>query len=163
MIRIRRARLADIPVLQKLEREFHRDERKIVLKENPRVKTYVQRRPVRDRTVARWVRNWIQSRNALVLIAEADDRPVGFSTASIDIDKGIMQPRRFGFIGFVFVRRPYRGRGISSLMMEEMLTWFAKRKIKNVCLTVNADNKPARAIWKKWGFHDFVVFAWKLD
>jgi GNAT superfamily N-acetyltransferase len=163
MVLIRRARLADIPVLQKLEQEFHRDERTIVLKDNPQWKHYVKRRPDRDRTVARWLRNWILSRNALVLIACADDISVGFLTASIEIDKGIMQPKRLGFIGFVFVRRPFRGQGISTLMMRETLAWFAKRKVKNVCLTVIADNKPARAIWKRWGFVDFSVFAWKVD
>ena len=48
-------------------------------------------------------------------------------------------------------------------MTKEMLAWFAKRKIKHVSLTVMEGNRPARAIWKKWGFRDFSVFAWKLD
>jgi ribosomal protein S18 acetylase RimI-like enzyme len=163
MITIRRARWVDLPLLATLEREFHRDERKIVLKENQRLKPYVQRRPDRDRIFARWMRKWIRSKNALVLIAEADARPAGFSTASIEINQGIYGPRRHGFIGFVFVRCQYRGQGISSLMMKEMLTWFEKRKIKHVCLSVMEDNKPARAIWEKWGFHDFLVVTWKLD
>ena len=163
MVTTRKARLADLPLLGALEKEFSRDERKIVLSETPRLKPYIQRTPDRDRIVARWMRGWIRSRNALVLIAEKGGRPVGFSTASVETNKGIYGPVRFGFIGFVFVRQTYRGRGISSLMMKEMLTWFTKRKIKHVSLSVMAGNQPARAIWKKWGFCDFSVFAWKLD
>ena len=88
---------------------------------------------------------------------------MGFLTASIEMNHGIYGPKRYGFIGFVFVRRQYRGQGISSLMVKETLAWLARRKIQHVCLTVIADNKPARAIWEKWGFGDFFVFAWKLD
>jgi len=108
------------------------------------------------------MRKWIRSTNALVLIAEENSHSVGFSTACIETNHGIYGPKRFGFIGFVFVKRQHRGRRISSLMMREMLAWFAKRKIKHVSLSVMASNGPARAIWKKWGFVDFSVWAWKV-
>lgn len=163
MVTIRKARLTDIPLLGEMERAFRRDERNIVLKENRRLKTYIERTPDRDRKVAGWMRKWIRSKNALVLLAELGAFPIGFATASIETNHGIYGPMRFGFIGFVFVRRQHRGQGISSRMMREMLAWFAKRKIKHVSLSVMASNHPARAIWKKWGFVDFSVFAWNVD
>ena len=164
MITTRRARLVDIPLLVTLEREFRRDEREIVLKENLKLKPYLPRRSGRDiRIIAKWMRKLVRSKNAIVFIAEADSRPVGFSTVSIETGHPLSLPKRYGFIGYRFVRRQYRGKGISSLMMKEALAWFAKRKIKHVGLTVIKDNRRAHAIWRKWGFYDFLVVTWKLD
>ena len=48
-------------------------------------------------------------------------------------------------------------------MMKEAFSWFARRKIKYVSLTVIEDNKHARRIYEKWGFRDFVITMWKVD
>ncbi len=163
MITIRRARLADHPLLAKLEREFFRDQRENVLKQNPKLKLYLKRRSGADRFVDNRMRKWIRSKNASVFIAEADSKPAGFSTVSIEKNFPKLLPKRYGNIGYMFVKRQFRGQKISSLMMENALAWFASRKIKHVSLSVIADNQPARAIWAKWGFRDFFVFAWKLE
>src|SRR4051812_12207068 len=150
-ISIRKARLADVPLLNRLEDEFDRDERRIVLKKNERVRPYLRARSS-VRFKSRRMRKWLTSRNALVLIAEADSVPCGFSIQWIGTHTSIYRPKRFGFIGIMFVRRDYRGQGISSLMMKEAQVWFAKRKITHVVLTIMADNKDARGIYEKWGF-----------
>jgi ribosomal protein S18 acetylase RimI-like enzyme len=162
MIATRVARLLDVPLLVALEREFDRDEHQLVLRENPKVKPYLRTR-LSARLSAQWMRNWIRSRNALVLIAEADSVPCGFSVAWIQTSSTIFRPKRYGFIGIMFVKRQYRGRRISSLMMKEAFSWFARRKIKYVSLTVIEDNKHARRIYEKWGFRDFVITMWKVD
>ena len=154
--------MTDLPLLAKLEREFWRDIREIVLKENPKMKPYLQPSPGRDRIIAKWMRNWIRSRNARVFITEIGAKPAGFSVAFIQHTPGPFLPKRFGFIGYVFVKHQYRGQRVGSLMMKETLLWFEKRRIEHVGLTVIADNRPARAIWDKMGFHDFNVFKWKL-
>ena len=161
MTTIRKARLADVPLLGTMEQEFRRDERVTVLKANPKLKAYIQGTPDRNQKVAGWMRKWIRSKNGLVLLAESKALPVGFATASIETNRGIYGPKQLGFIGFVFVRHRHRDQGISSLLMEEMLDWFRKRKIKHVSLSVMEGNQPARAIWKKWGFQDFSVWAWR--
>ena len=163
MITIRRARLVDTPLLIKLESEFFRDIREIVLKENPKLKPYMQQRRGRDRIITKWIGKWLRAKNTVVFIAEADSSPAGFAVVWIDTNPPPFLPRRFGFIGYMFVRRRFRGQRISSLMMREALAWFAKRQIKHVALSVIADNKPARAIWGKWGFYGFNVFMWKVN
>lgn len=153
----------DLPLLANLQSEFFRDQRRIVLNENPRLKPYLQKSSDGKSSLVKQLRTWIRSGNAIVLIAEADSKPAGFATVSIQKNPPQWLPKRYGFIGYVFVRSRYRGQGISSMMMEQALAWFASRKIRHVALTVIEDNKPARAIWKKWGFYDFVVFAWKVN
>jgi|ERR1041385_2132266 GNAT superfamily N-acetyltransferase len=163
MVSIRRATPADLKLLQKLETEFCRDERAAVISANRGFDHYVQPSPLRSRTVARLLRKMLRSTNARVFIAEQNGKPIAFCTASIEKGGQMYLPMRFGLIGWVFVKKPYRGKRISSQLMAEMLHWFAKRKIEQISLSVLAGNQPARAIWKKWGFHDFVIFAWKLN
>jgi ribosomal protein S18 acetylase RimI-like enzyme len=162
MVEIRKARLSDLTTLAALEREFYRDQRAIVLKQKPELRIYLQQAPGGQHVLRKRMRHWIRSRNAVVFIAEANSRAIGFLTVSIDRTPPPWLPARRGFLGYVFVKRRYRGQRISSMLMEMALAWLAERKIKHVCLTVIEDNKPARAIWKKWGFYDFIVVAWKL-
>jgi ribosomal protein S18 acetylase RimI-like enzyme len=159
-ITIRKARLTDIPLLARLEAEFDRDEGPTVLKENPKVKPYLRA----DSTVrfkSQRMLKWLASRNSLVLIAEADSVPCGFSVQWVGTQTLPYRPPRFGYIGIMFVQRSYRGRGISSMMMKEAQGWFAKRNVGHIMLTVLTYNKQARAIYEKWGFVDFVTTMWK--
>jgi GNAT superfamily N-acetyltransferase len=160
MITVRKARLVDIPILARLENEFDRDERRIALTENPKLKPYLRA----DSTVrfkTQRMLKWLASRNVLVLIAEADSVPCGFSVQWLGTQTLPYRPKRFGYIGIMFVQSSYRGRGVSSMMMKEAQEWFANRKVEHIMLTVLTDNKPVRAIYEKWGFFDFVSTMWK--
>jgi GNAT superfamily N-acetyltransferase len=160
MISLRKARLVDIRLLARLEHEFDQDERRGALKENPKLKPYI-RADSSLRFKSQRMLKWIASRNALVLIAEEDSVPCGFSVQFVGTQTLPYRPERFGYIGIMFVRRAYRHHGISSLMMKEAQAWFANRKIDHLMLTVLTDNKHARAIYAKWGFFDFVSTMWK--
>jgi len=162
MITVRKARAADIPVLVTLEREFDRDERKIVLKENQKLQPYL--RTFRNsRSLSEQMKKWIASRSSLVLIAEAHSRPCGYLVAWTGTNRGIFRPKRYGFIAIMFVRPQHRAQGISSSMMREALAWFKKRNVTRVGLTVLSDNKHARRIYEKWGFGDFSSVMWKWN
>ena len=157
MIRLRKARLSDIPLLVSLEAEYARDQKKIVLRENPRLRPYLARRAGTSLHIARWLRKCIRSRNTIVFIAEDQGRTVGFSVASIVTNPPIRKLRQVGNIDVLFVKRAYRGRKFSSMMMKESLAWFRKRNIRHVRLEVIKANQPARAIYRKWGLYDFFV------
>src|SRR5262249_55843627 len=134
-ITIRKARLADIPLLARLEAEFDRDEGPTALKENPKLKPYLRT----DSTVrfkSQRMLNWIASRSSLVLIAEADSIPCGFSVQWVGTQTLPYRPQRFGYIGIMFVQRSHRSCGVGSMMMKEAQAWFAKRKIEHIMLTV---------------------------
>ena len=161
MLTIRRARRADLPLLDTLEKEFDRDLRLIVLKQTPRLKMYLRRTPELNRIIAKRFRKRVRSKKAIVLIAEVDSTAVGFSTISIETNRGLL-PRRFGHIGYLFVSRQYRGQRISSRMLKELLSWLGKRRIRHVGLSVLADHRHARAIYKRWEFREHGLFMWKL-
>ena len=159
MISIREARLADTATLVRLEREFDRDERHLTLEENPTLKPFLRTSNTRFSTAR--LHDWIRSRDALVLIAQADSVPCGFSVTWIATSTGVCRPKRYGFIALMFMQRKHRGRTVRSFMRNEIFSWFTKRRIKNVCLTVMSDAKHARRIYEKWGFGDFSTVMWK--
>jgi GNAT superfamily N-acetyltransferase len=160
-IAVRKAKPSDLEQLLALQREFERDQRNIVAREDRKAADYLKPAPNRERTAAKWFRKWLHSKKARVLIAEVNSRPIGFSAAFIEKFEGLVQPTRYGFIGIVFVRRRYRGAGIGRLLVKETLQWLRQGKIEHVSLSVVLANKPARAIWSKLGFRDQWVFAWK--
>src|SRR5689334_8859147 len=110
MVTIRKAQLKDLPLLQKFEREFDRDQRNIVSKQSPKLKPYLRRPPGRSKAFAKWSGNWVRSRNGLVLIAEKEGKAVGFVASWIQTHPPAFLPRRFGFIGYLFVRGRHRGK-----------------------------------------------------
>ena len=91
---------------------------------------YLRRTPELNRIIAKRFRKRVRSKKAIVLIAEVDSTAVGFSTISIETNRGLL-PRRFGYIGYLFVSRQYRGQRISSRMLKELLSWLGKRRIRH--------------------------------
>jgi GNAT superfamily N-acetyltransferase len=113
-----------------------------------------------DQFVARRFRKYIRSRNAAVFIATEGAHAVGFATISIEKNK-VYFPPRFGMIGYLYVRKPYRGRRVSSKLMDEIRSWLATRQIANVGLGVLSGNLHARSVYKNWGFIDAFLWMWK--
>jgi GNAT superfamily N-acetyltransferase len=159
MISIRQARISDIPLLVRLERQFDRDERLPALKENPAIRPYM--RTSSAKYSAQRMRKWIRSRSTRVVIAENDSVPCGYSVAWVATNPAIFRPKRYGLIGILFVQREYRGRKISSLIMKDVYAWFSSRRIKYVFLSVLSDNNYARGIYEKWGFSNFSITMYK--
>jgi GNAT superfamily N-acetyltransferase len=161
-VTIRRAGLADIRLLDKFQKQFYKELREIVSRENPLLKAYLKPSRQGHRFVVKLLRKWIRSKNALVLIAEEESNPIGFTTVSIE-KHPILGLKRYGYIGFMFMKPRHRSKGISSLLMKETLAWLARRRVKHVGLSVEMENKYAHAIYRRWGFRSFSVFMWKIE
>lgn len=156
---IRRAGLADMPLFSEFQRQFYKELREIVSRENPPLRAYLK---TRGRIVLKLMRKWIRSKNAVVLIAEEKSDPIGFTTVSIE-KHPISALKRYGYVGFMFVKPRHRGKGISSLLMKEAIAWLARRRINHVALSVEMDNKHAHAIYQRWGFRNCSVLMWKIE
>jgi len=58
---------------------------------------------------------------------------------------------RFGYVSEIFVKREYRGKGVSTKLKDRFLEFLKERKITLCRIEVNPDN-PAQEAYKKWGF-----------
>ncbi|HOW60255.1 MAG TPA: GNAT family N-acetyltransferase [Candidatus Moranbacteria bacterium] len=102
------------------------------------------------------LKNVISTRKYRILIAEENEKPVGFLAGRIDKPRSYAKPKKIGMISSAFILPKYRRMGIGKLMFEDFLKWCQDKKIKNIELSVDYRNQIGGSAWKKFGFKDFM-------
>jgi len=152
---LRRAKLSDMPELEKLGKKF-RDYIDMVDKNDKAV--YDQRRWVSD-IKEKWrdyVKNKIRANNAQVNICEIDGHIVGYSLVSIKKNSvPVFNVKKLGYFGDLYVDDKYRQRGIATKLKDMGLEYFREKGIKHFSIQVSPNNDIAHKIYQKWGFFDY--------
>ena len=65
-----------------------------------------------------------------------------------------------GWVGFLGVAAPYRGRGVATALLRRSFALFAARGVARVALAVDADNGTAAALYERAGMR--VVTRWDV-
>ncbi len=78
--------------------------------------------------------------------------PIGYCWANIDFGKGAVMGEKRGRINMIGVDPNYRGKGVGKKVLIVGLTQLKSRGVRIVDLTVDGDNKPARALYHSIGF-----------
>lgn len=94
----------------------------------------------------------IDNPNIEVIVAVDGDLIVGSGYAKTIIASEYISPRKQAFLGFMYVRPEYRGRGINKLVMDDLLDWARTQGHSEVRLTVYAENAGAIRAYEKAGF-----------
>jgi len=104
----------------------------------------------------RWIRfieETVAEGRGFLIIAEWNGEIIGFTFASISrmfpLD---VTEHAVGTINDVYVLPEFRGRGIGKRMVAECLEKFKARGVKNVRLSVLAENKAAIKLYEKLNF-----------
>ena len=155
MIKIRKAKLIDVPIVVRLWKEFMNIHKTIVTKKSPKFKEYLQLKKGADIKFRTFLKKNINSRNGLVLVAELRNKIIGYNLSFIKPNIIVYKIEKLGHISDLYVRKEFQGKGIASKFKNETLKWFKKKKIKTITLMVNNSNLYAHSIYKKWGFKDF--------
>lgn len=155
MVTVRKARLKDVDTITQLWEEFMKQHDSIVLKENPKLKPYLLKKSKAAEAFKRFATNCVWSKNAVIYIAEVSGRPAGYSLSFIKKNIPVFSLEKIGYMSDIFVRPEYMGKGISSMLKKETIKWFKKKGLKHVSIMVNAENKHAYNIYRKWGFLNY--------
>ncbi|TDX90283.1 GNAT family N-acetyltransferase [Chryseobacterium daecheongense] len=95
----------------------------------------------------------IDSPNATVMVAEEDHQVVASGYALIKkAAKQYYNFEEYAYLGFMFVRPEYRGRGINQLILDQLLEWTKSKGISEVRLDVYDQNESAVKAYEKAGF-----------
>jgi GNAT superfamily N-acetyltransferase len=156
-ITIRKASLKDLPVILGMWKEFMTEHDSVVLKENPRLGAHIARKKGAGIVERKFVQKKIRSRNAMVFIAEVYRKPAGYCLIYIEKRAPVFKIEKTGHIGELFVKKGFRGMKISSKFRDEAIKWFKKGGIEYISITVYKENRDAHSIYKKWGFHDYII------
>jgi len=156
-ITIRKATLKDVPVILEMWKEFMAEHDSIVLKENPRLRPHIARKKSAGIVEKKFVQKKIRSKNAMVFIAEVYTKPAGYCLIYIEKRAPVFKIEKTGHIGELFVKKGFRGMKVSSKFRDEAIKWFKKRDIEHISITLYKENRDAHSIYKKWGFHDYII------
>ncbi|MBP1080596.1 ribosomal protein S18 acetylase RimI-like enzyme [Bacillus capparidis] len=94
------------------------------------------------------IKNDTESINNLFLVAEVDERIVGFSRCEGNRLKRTSHKVEFG----ICVLKEFRGYGIGKNLLKESVHWADSNGIKKITLNVIETNNKAIMLYKKYGF-----------
>jgi GNAT superfamily N-acetyltransferase len=95
--------------------------------------------------------------NVQVIVAVDGDLIVGSGYAKEKPSDDYVDPPTHCFLGFMFVRPEYRGRGVNGLVTEALVSWARERGLTEVQLRVYDDNAGALRAYEKAGFKKYMV------
>lgn len=87
------------------------------------------------------------SKSEYLVVAEEHKKIIAFGQAGINKDD-----KKKAMIEKVYVSKEYKGRGIASTLMENMLVWLKERGVKSVSSGIFVNNVPSIKLHEKFGF-----------
>lgn len=99
----------------------------------------------------------ISAADAEVIVAEIDNEVV--ASAYVQIKKALpyLDHKHYAYLGFMFVIPEHRGRGINSLIIAKLNEWALSKNLREVRLTVYAENDSALRAYEKAGFKKHIT------
>jgi GNAT superfamily N-acetyltransferase len=139
MITIRKATTEDLSILYEFEQGVLQAERPMdkTLKIS---KTYYYDIP-----------NLISELNVELVIAEINDVIAGCGYARIKQARDCFQFDQFSYLGFMFTKEDYRGKGVNKTIMNYLYDWSLSKGIYEVRLEVYPSNNAAIKAYEKVG------------
>lgn len=147
MTNIRKAKIKDIPKMLPLWLElmdFHEKLDAVYYKRN---KKALQSCKIQ-------IKKNIYGKNSTYLVAEEDNKIVGYIGGNIEKRPPGMQIQENGFVLGASVTKKYQNKGIGKKLEKELLRWFKTKKIKFVELRSHSKNKKTIIAWQKMGYKE---------
>ncbi len=94
----------------------------------------------------------IKSDEAEVMVAVVGEELVGSGYAKILTAKPYQKHTHFAYLGFMYVKPEFRGKGINQMVLDELMNWAKSKGISEVRLEVYDANLIAKKSYIKAGF-----------
>ncbi len=101
------------------------------------------------------IRQMLESKEAIVLVAVDKGRVIAYSCARINKPSLTREQDSYGEINDMMVTAEFQRKGIGEQMMKVIREWFESQNIDWIGLSVAANNQIGYPFWKKQGFHDY--------
>ncbi len=104
-----------------------------------------------------WAVKQIKSPDGYIIIAENDNKIIGYAMNYIGQNTKVYAAKEIGHISDLYIKRGYRNKGIATKFKQLAFRWFKRKGMKYVSIAVHAENKKAHSIYKNWGFFDYHI------
>lgn len=98
------------------------------------------------------IQDFISDEKTELLVIEENNEIIGCGYAQIRSAKPYKNYELYGYLGFMYVKPEFRGRGINNLLMNDLKKWILSKGINEVRLEVYSDNEAAIRAYEKAGF-----------
>ena len=146
---IRKAKTRDVPEVAKLNYELNTYHLKF--------DKYYELKKNTDSLSRKYYRTIIRSNRALLMVAEVNNRVVGYICCKIEKRPPIYKINERGYIGGLFVSKKHRRKGIGKKLVAEALKWFKEKGIFYVETEADVRNKLSVPSWKSYNFRTFQI------
>jgi len=99
----------------------------------------------------------IQVPHIEVVVAEAGSEIIGSGYARIEDSKVYLKHSKHAYLGFMYVRPEYRGKGVNKKVIAALQDWSIGRGITEFRLDVYSENMPAVKAYEKIGFKKHLI------
>ncbi len=99
----------------------------------------------------------LTKRNSGIFIALEDDEIVGMVVVKILKALPVSKYDKKGYISNLYVREPFRNRGVGKKLVQRAMAWLRSKDVPNVFLEIHAKNLSAQGLYRKLGFKDYSV------
>jgi len=106
--------------------------------------------------IKKYVKDSIESKDGLVLIAKEQNRIIAYLLCKIVSNPPVFEERKFGAISDAFVLEDKRGKGIIKEMENKAVEWFKGKGMKSAEVRVYCKNEIGNKVWGRLGYKDFI-------
>ena len=99
----------------------------------------------------------ITDKNTHFIVAVSNKELVGSGYIKIKNSNSYHKNSKHGYIGFIFVKPSFRGKKISSLVLESLKNWAKEKDLKELRLDVYSNNDNAIKSYDRFGFTKSLV------
>ena len=103
------------------------------------------------------IKAMIESNDTEVVVALINKEIIASGYVQIKKANPYLKFDQFGYIGFMFVKPEYRGKGISQKIIEQLKLWAKSKGINELRLDVYEDNHKAVSAYERFGFKKHLV------
>jgi len=142
---IRDATMADMPVLLQFEQGVISAERPfdVTLDDDP-INYYD-------------LEQLITASHIRLVVAQSGDEVIGSGYARIETAKPYSRHRRYAYLGFMFVKENWHGKGVNKMIIEALKEWTLEQGINEMRLEVYNENVSALKAYEKVGFVRYMI------
>lgn len=103
------------------------------------------------------IKKLLSDSSSKVVVAVIDDKIVGSGFGIILKAKDYLAHKKYVNLHFMFTEPEYRGRGINTLIINDLKEWAFAQEIFEIRLTVYEDNSSAMKAYEKVGFKKHII------